>query len=93
MKGEEKNFSEIEKLSIFEKVIIKNNQEWSLKKEWSFGKSIADPLLICYGLEHNSTIVTQESQRSQLNILHVCKELGIECINLNQFFIKNKLKY
>lgn len=93
LNGEEQNFSRIEELSIFDKVILKNNEEWSLKSEWSFGKSVADPFLICYSLAHDTTIVTQESQRSQLNIPHVCKELNIECINLNQYFKQNRLRY
>lgn len=91
--GEVDHFHKIEELPIFEKVIIKNKEEWSLKKEWSYGTSVADPFLICYSLEHDSTIVTQENQKSQLNIPHVCRELDVECINLNQFFKQNEWKY
>lgn len=91
--GEIGEFYKIEELPIFEKVIIKNGENWSLKKEWSQGTAVADPFLICHSLKHGSTIVTQENQRSQLNIPHVCKELNIECINLIQFFKQNGWKY
>ncbi|NMO09499.1 DUF4411 family protein [Methanobacterium subterraneum] len=86
-------FYKIEALPIYEKIIIKNEEEWSLKKEWSEGTAVADPFLICHSLTHGSIIVTQESQKNKLNIPRVCKELGIECLNLVQFFQKNGWKY
>jgi hypothetical protein len=47
----------------------------------------ADPYLIAYGLTINAIIITQESLKSkpERKIPYVCKELGIECMNLDNF--------
>jgi hypothetical protein len=67
--------------------------EWSLQKEWGEGIAIADHLLVCHGLKHNSTIVTTESPRKQYNIPHVCKELKVDCIGIKEFFLENELQF
>ncbi|MDR0912238.1 MAG: DUF4411 family protein [Methanobrevibacter sp.] len=95
--GEIEEWFKIEELDIYHKIIIRNkkdkNEEWSLQKEWSQGEAIADPLLICHGLKHNSTVVTTESPKKQYNIPHVCKKLSINCIGIREFFKENNLKF
>jgi hypothetical protein len=55
-------------------------------EDWSYGESSAAPILICVSIHNNYTIITQENQRSEMRIPFVCKRLGINCLNLNQFF-------
>lgn len=96
--GEESEMRKIEELEIYHKIIIKTNnrgreREWSLQKEWGEGEAVADPLLICHGLKHGTTIVTTESPNKQLNIPHVCKELDVDCIGIREFFKENNLRF
>lgn len=51
----------------------------------------ADPFLICYAIEHDCAVLTQESIRKfpQRKIPYVCKELGVDCLNLDEFMIQN----
>ncbi|KZX11105.1 DUF4411 family protein [Methanobrevibacter curvatus] len=95
--NEEEEMAKIESLKIYSKITLKNQNnktiEWSLQKEWGEGVAVADPLLICHGLKHGSTIVTTESPKNQYNIPHVCKELNVNCIGIKDFFIENRLRF
>lgn len=62
-------------------------------EEWSEGESMSDPLLICFGLANNYIVLTEENQRSEMRIPYVCRELGVECLNLSQFFEYNEWKF
>ncbi|MDR3290706.1 MAG: DUF4411 family protein [Methanobrevibacter sp.] len=48
---------------------------------------------MCHGLKHDSTIVTTESPKKQLNIPHVCKKLNVKCICIREFFKENNLQF
>ena len=58
----------------------------SLEEEWGYGSVIPDPLLICHGLHHGSTVVTLESPSKGHNIPDVCWRLEVNCIGLREFF-------
>ncbi|MEN6292267.1 MAG: DUF4411 family protein [Methanobacterium sp.] len=62
-------------------------------EEWAEGESMSDPLLICFGIANNHIVVTEENQRSERRIPYVCKQVGVDCINLNQFFEDNKWEF
>lgn len=61
---------------------------------------IADPWLIAIALEKELTLVTSETRNSNRNIYQpsknakipdVCDDLGVPCINMNEFFQKTSL--
>jgi hypothetical protein len=54
---------------------------------------MSDPFLICYGLANDYIVLTEENQRSELRIPHVCRELGVECLNIGQFFEHNGWRF
>lgn len=87
--------SKIVELDIYtEKFKKKNNQITTLEEEWSiYGDVVPDPLLICHGLYHNSTVVTLENPNNGHNIPHVCHELNVRCIGLKKFLTENKFKF
>lgn len=58
----------------------------SLEEEWGYGSVVPDPLLICHGLHHGSTVVTLESPSKGHNIPDVCWRLEVNCIGLREFF-------
>ncbi|MDR0912665.1 MAG: DUF4411 family protein [Methanobrevibacter sp.] len=60
---------------------------------WCDGESLADPLLICMALHNEYTIITQENQRSEMRIPFVCSNLGVKCLNTNQFFENQNWKF
>ncbi len=60
---------------------------------WCDGESLADPILICVGLHNDYTVITQENQRSEMRIPFVCNELGVNCLNTNQFFENQNWKF
>ena len=77
-----------------EKFKDKNNQVTTLENEWGiYGDAVADPLLICHGLYHESTVVTMENPNKGHNIPHVCYELDVRCIGLKEFLMENDFKF
>lgn len=76
-----------------EKFKIKGNFTTLLKEWGDYNTIIADPLLICHGLHHKSTIVTDENVNKGHNIPHVCYELDVECIGLKDFLLNNNFKF
>lgn len=87
--------SEITELDIYtEKFKDKNDQITTLEKEWGiYGEEVADPLLICHGWYHDSTVVTLENPSNGHNIPHVCYLLNVRCIGLKDFLIENNFKF
>ena len=87
--------SEITELDIYtEKFKNKKNQVTTLEEEWgTYGEEVADPLLICYGLYHNSTVVTLENPNYGHNIPHVCYLLDVRCIGLKEFLMETEFKF
>ena len=87
--------SKIIELDVYsEKFKDKHDNVTTLEKEWGiYGEIAADPLLICHGLYHNSTVVTLENPNKGHNIPHVCYELNVRCIGIKEFFIENKFKF
>ena len=87
--------SEITELDIYtEKFKNKKNQVTTLEEEWgTYGEEVADPLLICYGLYHNSTVVTLENPNYGHNIPHVCYLLDVICIGLKEFLMETEFKF
>lgn len=55
----------------------------------------ADPYLISYGLSKNATIITQESlnRHPERKIPFVCNEMGVGCMNLDEFMIHQKWEW
>ncbi|MDG3546620.1 DUF4411 family protein [Methanobacterium formicicum] len=51
----------------------------------------ADPHLITYGMAKNATIITQETlnKHPKRKIPFVCNEIGVDCVNLDEFMISN----
>ena len=88
-------FPKIENLDIYnERFKINNKYYTSLAEDWgTYGVAVADPLLICYGLHHGSTVVTMENPNKGHNIPHVCFNLNVRCIGLRDFFIENDFKF
>ena len=87
--------SQIVELDIYtEKFKDKNNQMTTLEKEWGiYNEEVADPLLICHGLYHDSTVVTSENPNHGHNIPHVCYLLDVRCIGLKEFLVENGFKF
>ena len=87
--------SKIVELDIYtEKFKNKKDQITTLENDWGiYSEENPDPLLICHGLYHNSTIVTLENPNYGHNIPHVCYELDVRCIGLKEFFIENDFKF
>lgn len=72
----------------------------SSERGWAKEK-IADAWLIAIAKELNLTIVTDEARNVNLNLINpsknakipdVCDQLGIRCINMNQFFDEVSLR-
>ena len=58
------------------------------------GSPVADPFLIAAAKTRNGIVVTQESAKSNgARIPTVCKELGINCINLEGFLEQQGLEF
>lgn len=87
--------SQIIELDVYtEEYKDKNDQVTTLEKEWGiYGEEVADPLLICHGLYHDSTVVTLENPNHGHNIPHVCYLLDVRCIGLKKFFVENEFKF
>lgn len=72
---------------------VKGNNT-TLQKEWGeYSVAVADPLIICHGLHHGSTVVTDESPNKGYNIPHVCRELNVKCVGLKDFLSINGFKF
>lgn len=95
--GEENQMINIESLDIYREAFNtkKKGQKSlsSLEDEWGYGSAVADPLLICHALHHNSTVVTLESPHKGHNIPDVCWRLKVNCMNLREFFKDNNFKF
>lgn len=77
-----------------EKFKDKNDKVTTLEDEWGiYSEVVADPLLICHGLYHDSTVVTMENPSKGHNIPHVCYELDVRCIGLKEFLMENEFKF
>lgn len=87
--------SNITELDIYtEKFKNKKKQITTLEKEWGeYGEEAADPLLICYALYHDSTVVTLENPNYGHNIPHVCYLLDVRCIGIKEFLMENKFRF
>jgi hypothetical protein len=59
------------------------------KKLW------ADPYLISYGMAKNATVITQETlnKHPERKIPFVCNEMGVDCMNLDEFMIHHKWEW
>lgn len=59
------------------------------KKYW------ADPYLISAGMVDGSTVVTNETSKKhpQRKIPFVCEEIGVECLNFDEFMINQGWKW
>ena len=87
--GEEKCIPLIEELPIFKEEFGNGR---TLEKEWGeYTDKVADPWLIAYGWKHGATVITNESVKKTHNIPHVCDELGIRHVNLEEFFLENDI--
>lgn len=51
----------------------------------------ADPYLITYGMVKNAAVLTQENlnKHPERKIPFVCNEMGVDCMNLDEFMISN----
>lgn len=58
------------------------------------GLPVADPFIIAAGKVHMRKVVTLESLKDGgARIPTICKDLGIDCIDLEQFFVYENLRY
>lgn len=58
------------------------------------GLPVADPFVVAAGKARNATVVTMENQRvTGARIPAVCRDLGVECIGLEEFFERQDVKY
>ena len=62
------------------KVLFSNPLLIDFKKK----KSSGDAFLIATAMRYGLTVVTEENKDSQKKIPYVCKNLGIDCININE---------
>ena len=92
--GEEKGITEITKLDVYTKTFKHKGNNTTLKQQWeTYNVAVADPLLICHGMYHNSTIVTMESPKKCCNIPDVCRKVNVRCIGLKEFLMENEFKF
>ncbi|MGN0093517.1 MAG: DUF4411 family protein, partial [Methanobrevibacter sp.] len=85
--GEAECMPKIEAPSIYRDEFFnkKKNRNTTLEEEWGYGSTAADPLLICHGIYHGSTVVTMESPNKGHNIPDVCHRLNVKSIGLERF--------
>jgi hypothetical protein len=58
------------------------------------GLPVADPFIIAFAKVNGAFVVTQENLvKNGARIPNVCVDFGVDCINLEQFFEKEKIKY
>jgi hypothetical protein len=58
------------------------------------GLPVADPFVIAAAKVHNGCVITDESlKRGGARIPTICRELGIECINVEEFLHREDLEY
>lgn len=92
--GEEEGIQEITSLDIYTQKFKHKGNNTTLKEQWeTYNDAVADPLLICHGLHHGSTVVTKEKLTKLYNIPHVCRELGVRCISIKDFLLEVNLVF
>lgn len=52
----------------------------------------ADPIVIALAEANGWTVVTQENQKKQNNIVGCCRNVGIDCISLSEYIKQNRGK-
>ncbi len=58
------------------------------------GLPVADPFIVAFAKVKGAFVVTQENRvKNGARIPNVCEDFGVGCINLDQFFEKEKIKY
>lgn len=53
----------------------------------------ADPYLVAYAKVRNLSVITYESPRSPKKIPEICKTMGVNCMNLEEFLEKENLSF
>lgn len=87
--GEEEGIQAITNLDIYTQKFKHKGNNTNLKEQWeTYSVAVADPLLICHGLHHNSTVVTKENPYDLYKIPHVCRELDVRCIGIKDFLLE-----
>ena len=58
------------------------------------GLPVADPFVVAAAKVHQASVVTREAFKSGgARIPTVCQEFGVECLNVEQFLTRERLKY
>ena len=76
--------------------IFKRPQYLGLVKRQNLlkGLPVADPFIVASAKIHKAYVVTQEARvKNGARIPNVCIDFGVDCINLEQFFEKENIKY
>jgi len=74
--------------------ILRNHKELIRFKNITSGLPVADPFVIALAICNNSILITSELYKANShNIPNICKEYGIECINLKEFFQKEDWRF
>lgn len=76
--------------------IFKRPQYLGLVKRQNLlkGLPVADPFLVASAKINSAFVVTQENRvKNGARIPNVCSDFGVECVNIEQFFEKENIKY
>jgi len=96
-KGNRKLFStpSIEELQFVNEIFkIAHFQQLIEKKKILSGRPAADPFVIAKAKCENAIVVTEEVYKENASkIPNVCKHFGIECINLEDFMLKESWQF
>ena len=84
-----------EELKLVAEMFLKEQYRGLVKRQNILrGFPVADPFVIAAAKIQNRCVVTQESPKEGgARIPTVCKELGVECIGLEEFLTREGIKY
>ncbi len=76
------------------KEILSKHSELIRFKNIVGGAPVADPFIIAQAIVNNATLVTTEKFKPNAhNVPNICKEYGVNVLNLKDFFIKENWKF
>lgn len=83
----------IEEQQYVKEILIKHS-ELIRFKNIAGGAPVADPFIIAQAIVNKATLVTTEKFKPNAhNVPNICKEYGINVLNLKEFFIKENWKF
>jgi hypothetical protein len=80
---------------VVSEIFQKTNYQGLVKRQNLMkGLPVADPFIVASAKVHSASVVTQEKyKKNGARVPTVCKEFGVNCINVEQFLEKEKLKF